>query len=760
MWSGVLVSTLAGALIAQQPAGKGAGRGTGALPPRKAELAAGIANAAAAAQLASIRGSLGTMLMEVVAGSAGGDEDQELVSFQQDEILKAIALQLQAFVDQNKDMPAADGARALLARIYVAQDKTQDAVRVLQDFDAKAADKSDLLVAAMSVAKVAELAAKADEWLQLVAVDADGWDQRCDAVFVAARLGKLDLADSMLKQIRADAEVKAAKADVYLAEADLVARLAIRHIVPVHKPWDGGVFMVDPVVAAKLESNPDAAGSWRYVRKAGADQKAALDAAAKSKAETDDQFRDSKVYAQIVSDAAAGLRIMRQLKQVDADIAVEIDDRYVPVTDDKAPLVPPPADIVVKGLLFRVVHKHPGTDAAHKAAAKLEADTLVIGRRAVPFAGKTIDDAVAASADTVGKVVLLDFFAVANHDCVLERSKMKSLYDQYKAHDFEIVSVCLDVAADEWLVKSAIDAFDMDWKVVFDGKGPHSDIACRYGVLALPARILIGRDGRIVEDRAWKLTTDALDATVQAALRAPGKTPPLQDAAFLVEGRYLGPKIDVEIGPADADATKIKVEADCWVVDSAYKLTVQKVDTQVDATKVFLRLALPKQQKGQIDTEVVLEDRHASVLLPKANLRVVKIYVDHTSEDATVQWPVLLAMIPIDPNQIFYSGPKIEAELVSTDSIPPEYSLVLSADVPASQYSLKVDEIVRGKETTQVKLTILGPKTDALPVEDERARLFLPLGIDVAPTIQVLVSRLGDSGTPAGYMVAVQMPRE
>ena len=62
----------------------------------------------------------------------------------------------------------------------------------------------------------------------------------------------LDSLREAASQIRAAARTVTQQADVLVAEADLVARLGIPSIVPVHKPYDGGTFLVNPLVAAQL----------------------------------------------------------------------------------------------------------------------------------------------------------------------------------------------------------------------------------------------------------------------------------------------------------------------------------------------------------------------------------------------------------------------------------------------------------------------------------------------------------------------------
>jgi hypothetical protein len=295
--------------------------------------------------------------------------------------------------------------------------------------------------------------------------------------------------------------------------------------------------------------------------------------------------------------------------------------------------------------------------------------------------------------------------------------------------------------------------------VVFDGKGPHADLANRYGVQALPARILIGRDGRIAEDRAWKLAPDELANSVEAALRVAVKPLPAADVAYLVEGRYRGPKIDVDVKVADSDASKLQLSADAWVADSNYRLAVAKVETEADIAKVYLRLQLPK-QAPTTDTVVVAQDKDVKVQLPKDGICAVKVYVDHKiDDDALKSCPRLLALIPIDPAATLYKGPKIRAQLLSTDSIPPEYSLALVAEVSAAQHAMKVDEIVRSETTTQVKVSLAMLPAGESASPDDSLRLYVPLGVDVAKTIEVLVAKRDSSGRPGTYAVAVKLPR-
>ena len=110
--------------------------------------------------------------------------------------------------------------------------------------------------------------------------------------------------------------------------------------------------------------------------------------------------------------------------------------------------------------------------------------------RCLPFDELAMDGTRVANTDLLGKYVLLDFFSVADKDCLAERPALSKLFKDHQARDFTIVSVSLDVDADRWFVLTAADKFDMNWKILFDGNGPHSDLAKKFGVRALPARLL------------------------------------------------------------------------------------------------------------------------------------------------------------------------------------------------------------------------------------------------------------------------------
>eukprot|EP00457_Paulinella_chromatophora_P005661 gb/GEZN01005678.1/.p1 GENE.gb/GEZN01005678.1/~~gb/GEZN01005678.1/.p1 ORF type:complete len:402 (+),score=45.85 gb/GEZN01005678.1/:43-1248(+) len=95
-----------------------------------------------------------------------------------------------------------------------------------------------------------------------------------------------------------------------------------------------------------------------------------------------------------------------------------------------------------------------------------------------------------------GKHVLIDFWATWCKPCVKSIPLLGELYSQYKDKGFVLVGVSCDED------KGKVDKFCLDqsvtWPIHFDGKGPDNEVALTVGVTAIPAMLLIGPDGKVV----------------------------------------------------------------------------------------------------------------------------------------------------------------------------------------------------------------------------------------------------------------------
>jgi peroxiredoxin len=113
-----------------------------------------------------------------------------------------------------------------------------------------------------------------------------------------------------------------------------------------------------------------------------------------------------------------------------------------------------------------------------------------------------------------GKVVLIDFWATWCPPCIAEIPTVKRAYDKYHKLGFEIISISLDHDRED--CERFVKREKMNWHHVFDGGGR---LAARYGVSAIPAMYLVGKDGNVVSDNARGRRLEA--AIKEALLKVP-----------------------------------------------------------------------------------------------------------------------------------------------------------------------------------------------------------------------------------------------
>jgi peroxiredoxin len=144
-------------------------------------------------------------------------------------------------------------------------------------------------------------------------------------------------------------------------------------------------------------------------------------------------------------------------------------------------------------------------------------NNLLIGSTAPDFAEVNPDGKLIKLSDFKGRYVLLDFWASWCKPCRAETPNVTAAYQQYKAHNFEILSVSLDINKADWI--RAIKHDGMPWAHVCD---PHhathwdSRVAKLYYVSLVPANFLIDPNGVII---AKDLHGDELQDTLKKLLK-------------------------------------------------------------------------------------------------------------------------------------------------------------------------------------------------------------------------------------------------
>ncbi len=112
------------------------------------------------------------------------------------------------------------------------------------------------------------------------------------------------------------------------------------------------------------------------------------------------------------------------------------------------------------------------------------ADTTGVERKLSEFVGK-------------GKYVLIDFWASWCGPCRQEMPFVKAAYEKYHDKGFDIVGLSFDNNAKAW--KGAINKMGLPWHHLSDLKGWDCIAGKTYGVNSIPATLLVGPDGKIIE---------------------------------------------------------------------------------------------------------------------------------------------------------------------------------------------------------------------------------------------------------------------
>ena len=118
-----------------------------------------------------------------------------------------------------------------------------------------------------------------------------------------------------------------------------------------------------------------------------------------------------------------------------------------------------------------------------------------------------------SSAVAANRAVLVYFWASWCGPCMRALPELAGLYGEFRGRGFEIYGISLDNNAAAW--SSAAEMYGMSWLNTSDLQGWHSLPAEKYGVLSIPANILIGHDGTIL---ARNLRCEALREQLDSLL--------------------------------------------------------------------------------------------------------------------------------------------------------------------------------------------------------------------------------------------------
>jgi thiol-disulfide isomerase/thioredoxin len=166
-------------------------------------------------------------------------------------------------------------------------------------------------------------------------------------------------------------------------------------------------------------------------------------------------------------------------------------------------------------------------DAAREPALKSLAEARLaqldlVGKPAPPIAGTTVDGKPFRLADSKGDVVLVVFWASWCLPNAEEAGRLGALEAAYRGKGFRVLGVNVDTMQDGGVATAAVMPsvrrflidYNVRWPNLINGPG-EADYAKAFGVTEIPANVLIGRDGTVLQ---LDLRGANLEATVAKAV--------------------------------------------------------------------------------------------------------------------------------------------------------------------------------------------------------------------------------------------------
>lgn len=120
----------------------------------------------------------------------------------------------------------------------------------------------------------------------------------------------------------------------------------------------------------------------------------------------------------------------------------------------------------------------------------------VVGQMAPEISLPNPEGEVKKLSDLRGKVVMIDFWAAWCGPCRRENPNVVKVYEKYKDKGFEVYGVSLDRKKEDWV--KAIEKDNLSWTQVSDLNYFNSEAAKAYNVDAIPATVLLDKEGRII----------------------------------------------------------------------------------------------------------------------------------------------------------------------------------------------------------------------------------------------------------------------
>jgi peroxiredoxin len=164
-------------------------------------------------------------------------------------------------------------------------------------------------------------------------------------------------------------------------------------------------------------------------------------------------------------------------------------------------------------LLDKSLHNTPYVKVLQELVTTLQ--TVAVGKKAPDFTALDTEGNPVKLSDQLGKAeyTLVDFWAAWCGPCRRENPNVVAAYNKFKDKGFTVFGVSLDKSKDAWL--QAIEKDNLTWTHVSDLAYWDSAPAKLYGIRAIPANLLIDKNGIIV---AKNIRGEELQTTLEGLL--------------------------------------------------------------------------------------------------------------------------------------------------------------------------------------------------------------------------------------------------